>query len=113
MNVRISFVYLSIAILLVLGMLLGSCQPAPAPTEAPAAEEPVAEETNVEEPESEEPAEEEPVGEEPYVIRVGNTPFFDYQFWSVADEFGWDEELGLRPAVRMAHPKRSFHPGPC
>jgi ABC-type nitrate/sulfonate/bicarbonate transport system substrate-binding protein len=28
-------------------------------------------------------------------VRVGMTPFFDYQFWSVAKEFGWDEELGL------------------
>jgi ABC-type nitrate/sulfonate/bicarbonate transport system substrate-binding protein len=23
------------------------------------------------------------------------TPFFDYQFWAVAKEFGWDKELGL------------------
>ena len=28
-------------------------------------------------------------------VRVGMTPFFDYQFFSVAEEFGWDEELGL------------------
>lgn len=28
-------------------------------------------------------------------VRVAMTPFFDYQFFSVADELGWDEELGL------------------
>ena len=28
-------------------------------------------------------------------VRVGMTPFFDYQFFSVAKEFGWDKELGL------------------
>jgi ABC-type nitrate/sulfonate/bicarbonate transport system substrate-binding protein len=33
--------------------------------------------------------------EEPVAVRVAATPFFDYQFWSVAEEFGWDKELGL------------------
>jgi ABC-type nitrate/sulfonate/bicarbonate transport system substrate-binding protein len=28
-------------------------------------------------------------------VRVAMTPFFDYQFLSVADELGWDEELGV------------------
>jgi ABC-type nitrate/sulfonate/bicarbonate transport system substrate-binding protein len=28
-------------------------------------------------------------------VRVAMTPFFDYQFFSVAKEFGWDKELGL------------------
>jgi ABC-type nitrate/sulfonate/bicarbonate transport system substrate-binding protein len=28
-------------------------------------------------------------------VRVAMTPFFDYQFFSVADELGWDEELGV------------------
>lgn len=28
-------------------------------------------------------------------VRVGMTPFFDYQFWSVAKQFGWDKQLGL------------------
>jgi ABC-type nitrate/sulfonate/bicarbonate transport system substrate-binding protein len=28
-------------------------------------------------------------------VHVGATPFFDYQFWSVAKEWGWDKELGL------------------
>jgi len=31
----------------------------------------------------------------PVVVRVGMTPFFDYQFFSVAKEYGWDKELGL------------------
>jgi ABC-type nitrate/sulfonate/bicarbonate transport system substrate-binding protein len=29
------------------------------------------------------------------VVRVGMTPFFDYQFFSVAKEYGWDKQLGL------------------
>ena len=32
---------------------------------------------------------------EPISVRVGMTPFFDYQFYSVAKEFGWDKELDL------------------
>lgn len=32
---------------------------------------------------------------EPVVVRVAMTPFFDYQFFSVAKELGWDKELGL------------------
>lgn len=28
-------------------------------------------------------------------VRVGMTPFFDYQFFSVAKELGWDKALGL------------------
>jgi len=28
-------------------------------------------------------------------VRVGMTPFFDYQFFSVAKEYGWDKELGV------------------
>ncbi len=42
---------------------------------------------------------------EPYVIRVGNTPFFDYQFWSVADEFGWDEEFRNSTCSSNGSPK--------
>jgi ABC-type nitrate/sulfonate/bicarbonate transport system substrate-binding protein len=34
-------------------------------------------------------------GEEQTVVRVGMTPFFDYQFFSVAKEYGWDKQLGL------------------
>ena len=33
--------------------------------------------------------------QEQTVVRVGMTPFFDYQFFSVAKEYGWDKELGL------------------
>lgn len=33
--------------------------------------------------------------ESPVPVRVAMTPFFDYQFFSVAKEFGWDAELGL------------------
>ena len=33
--------------------------------------------------------------EAPTPVRVAMTPFFDYQFFPVADELGWDEELGL------------------
>jgi ABC-type nitrate/sulfonate/bicarbonate transport system substrate-binding protein len=32
---------------------------------------------------------------ETYTVRVGRTPFFDYQFFEIAQEFGWDEELGI------------------
>jgi ABC-type nitrate/sulfonate/bicarbonate transport system substrate-binding protein len=35
------------------------------------------------------------LGAEPTVVRVGMTPFFDYQFYSVAKEYGWDKQLGL------------------
>lgn len=34
-------------------------------------------------------------GGAPTPVRVAMTPFFDYQFFSVAQELGWDEELGL------------------
>ncbi len=33
--------------------------------------------------------------DEQTVVRVGMTPFFDYQFFSVAKEYGWDKQLGL------------------
>jgi ABC-type nitrate/sulfonate/bicarbonate transport system substrate-binding protein len=32
---------------------------------------------------------------EPVAVRVAMTPFFDYQFFSVAKELAWDTELGL------------------
>ncbi|MFV2045044.1 MAG: ABC transporter substrate-binding protein [Anaerolineales bacterium] len=69
----------TMAALIVVGVLLSACQTA---TEAPA-EEDVAEEAPVEE------------VTEPVTVRVAMTPFFDYQFYPVADEFGWDEELGI------------------
>ena len=90
MKIQKKIIYLAIAIMLVFGLLLGACQPTTAPTEAPSAEEPAAEEPVAEEP-AEEPMEEAPAAEEPApetgevaVVRVGNTPFFDYQFWSVS-----------------------------
>lgn len=90
----------TIVALMVAGLLLSACQPAAeAPAEEEAAEEaPAEEEAAEEEPMEEEAAEEEPVEEEmaePVTVRVAMTPFFDYQFYPVADEFGWDEELGL------------------
>jgi ABC-type nitrate/sulfonate/bicarbonate transport system substrate-binding protein len=30
-----------------------------------------------------------------YTVQVGRTPFFDYQFFEIAQAFGWDEELGI------------------
>jgi ABC-type nitrate/sulfonate/bicarbonate transport system substrate-binding protein len=32
---------------------------------------------------------------EPPVIRFGQTPFFDYQFATIADQLGWDTDLGV------------------
>jgi ABC-type nitrate/sulfonate/bicarbonate transport system substrate-binding protein len=32
---------------------------------------------------------------EPPVIRFGQTPFFDYQFATIAAQLGWDKELGV------------------
>lgn len=36
-----------------------------------------------------------PALDEPVTVTVGMTPFYDYQFYAVAKELGWDEELGL------------------
>jgi ABC-type nitrate/sulfonate/bicarbonate transport system substrate-binding protein len=55
----------AVALLILAGLLLSACQAA---TEAP---------------------------EEVITVRVAMTPFFDYQFWSVAEEYGWPEEHGL------------------
>ena len=92
-------VYLVVVALMIASLVLVSCAPtAPPPpepppaaeTEAPQATEapPAAPEAEPTTPPAEAPAELIPV-------RVGMTPFFDYQFWSVAKEFGWDKDLGL------------------
>jgi len=79
--------YWLMVLLIVAGMLLAGCSPAA--TETPAESEPA---------ETEAAAAPEVVATEPpapVVVRVAMTPFFDYQFFAVAQEFGWDEELGL------------------
>lgn len=93
-------IYISSMFLLVISMLLVACQPA-APTAEPVKEEaPVA---ATEAPKEEAPAAEEPTvapaaaeEKEPITVRVGRTPFFDYQFFEVAQAYGWDEELGIK-----------------
>jgi ABC-type nitrate/sulfonate/bicarbonate transport system substrate-binding protein len=78
--------------LMVASLILAACGPqatpsAAAPTvaqEAPTAAQPA--------PTAQPPA---PTTAPVVAVRVGMTPFFDYQFWSVAKEFGWDKELGL------------------
>jgi ABC-type nitrate/sulfonate/bicarbonate transport system substrate-binding protein len=86
-------IFLSFIIVLVFSMTLMACQP----TEAPAAEEQGAEEIEESVGEEEAVVEEEVVEEEmeTYTVRVGRTPFFDYQFFEVAQQFGWDKELGI------------------
>ena len=93
--------------LVALSLIVTACQPpTPAPVTAPKTEAPAA-------PATEAPVAPAPVTEAPVVateapaapateapaaltpVRVGMTPFFDYQFWSVAKQFGWDKELGL------------------
>ena len=81
--------------LLALIMVVSACQPA---IPAPATEAPVAPAPATEAPVAQPPATEAPTVEaatELIPVKVGMTPFFDYQFWSVAKEFGWDKELGL------------------
>lgn len=31
-----------------------------------------------------------------FEVNVGRTPFFDYQFFEIAQKFGWDKELGIK-----------------
>jgi ABC-type nitrate/sulfonate/bicarbonate transport system substrate-binding protein len=87
---------ITLGILLMAGLVLTACAPEAPTVEAPAAED----DTTAEEPSEQEAAEEEPAAEEPAedevaVVRVGMTPFFEYHFFTVADELGWDDELGL------------------
>jgi ABC-type nitrate/sulfonate/bicarbonate transport system substrate-binding protein len=81
-------------------MIVTACQPAttPEPVTAPATEAPVAPAPATEAPVVSPAATEAPTVAAPaelIPVRVGMTPFFDYQFWSVAKQFGWDKELGL------------------
>ena len=83
--------------LMVVSLLLAGCAPQAAPTaEAPTAAPPP---TAVPPAPTAAPT----ATAAPIVVRVGMTPFFDYQFWAVAKEFGWDKELGLSDRVRARH----------
>ena len=88
-----------LAFLMAFGLLLSACKadetPAPPEEAAPAevAEEPTAV------PEEEE-KEEEP---ELVKLKVSGTPFFDYQFWSVAKEFGWDPACSMQYGRRLSN----------
>ncbi len=106
MGVKKSFLSI-VMVILVSSMLLAACQPAATPTAAPeteavteevaATEEPVAVTEEAVEPTAA-PTVEPTATEEPmqvYTVKVGRTPFFDYQFFEVAQKFGWDKELGI------------------
>ena len=95
-------VYTLVAALIIASLILAACgptaTPSPAPppvAETPAPPAPQATEAPTTAPpvEPTTPPAEAPAA--PVTVRVGMTPFFDYQFWSVAKEFGWDKELGL------------------
>jgi ABC-type nitrate/sulfonate/bicarbonate transport system substrate-binding protein len=82
-------------LLFVISIILTACQPAQAPvvsepvaTQAPVVAEPVATEAPV----VVQPTEEQKV----YTVHVARTPFFDYQFFEVAEKLGWDKELGIK-----------------
>lgn len=71
--------------LLLMSMVLIACQPAATPVAEPVT-------TEVQATSQPEPAE----PKETYTVRVGRTPFFDYQFFEIAQSFGWDDELGIK-----------------
>lgn len=81
----------TLLLVLPLMLLLGACaadtdelqEPAQAADEEEPSDEPEA---------GEGPAE---LPDDPIVVNVAMTPFYDYQFFAVAEELGWDEELGL------------------
>jgi ABC-type nitrate/sulfonate/bicarbonate transport system substrate-binding protein len=75
--------------LVALSVLLAACSSGSSSPSAAAGTEPPAESTAPS-------AEATPTAPpEPVAVRVAMTPFFDYQFFSVAKELGWDTELGL------------------
>lgn len=80
-------ILLVISMLVVFGMLLAAC--APAPTEAPPPEEPAAEEPAAEEPAAEEPAAEEPAEEEAAMDAPTEVQFCTIYSTSITDN-GWD-----------------------
>jgi len=95
-------VYTTIVAFMIATLILASCGPQTSPTSPPspptaavATQAPQATEAPTTAPQVEptQPPKEAPAVVVP--VRVGMTPFFDYQFWSVAKEFGWDKELGL------------------
>jgi ABC-type nitrate/sulfonate/bicarbonate transport system substrate-binding protein len=59
---------------MVFSMIIAACQPAPAPNQDQVTK---------------------PSEVATYTVNVGRTPFFDYQFFAVAQKFGWDKELGI------------------
>lgn len=87
MSTTIRKFYFGAAALLILSMILTACAPS-APPQAVETAPPVEVTEAAVEPTAE-PA------QELIPVRVGMTPFFDYQFWSVAKEYGWDKDLGL------------------
>jgi len=91
MRIR-DFTKYMLVFLLAFGLLLSGCKAAEAPAMP---EEEAAPAELAEEPTAvlEEAKQEEEV--ELVKLKVSGTPFFDYQFWSVAKELGWDKELGL------------------
>lgn len=89
----------SVFLLFAASLVFAACQPAqpPAPAEPPAAEAPAPAVTEAPaEPAVEEPAAAPTEEQKVYTVRVARTPFFDYQFFEVAQQFGWDEELGIK-----------------
>ena len=108
--------YLLCCSLLVLGMLLGACQPAPA-AEAPAAEEPAAEAPAAEEPVAEEPAAEEPAAEEPAEM-AGPTEVRIAALFPYGLEVDWDgsmyeglETVRENPPHGLSMPEIAFTEG--
>jgi len=95
--------FICIIVVLMSSTLLMGCQPAATPVVEQKTEAVIEEATETET--TEEPAEvveptaieAAPTEEEStvYTVKVGRTPFFDYQFFEVAQKFGWDKELGI------------------
>jgi ABC-type nitrate/sulfonate/bicarbonate transport system substrate-binding protein len=88
---------LALGALLLLGACSSNASPAPA-TAAPATAAPATAAPATAAPATAAPATAAPATAAPaaaVAVRVAMTPFYDYQFFSVARELGWDKELGL------------------